>query len=144
MPPLARIHSSVWSITTNTPGLPLRLVAELVTCSIRPRGRFTNESRGSRPGYSSTAGPSRSISSSGTHVLRVWSSDTAATCTSGVRTRSQPMPTGSPSASQPSGTTGPRASAQAIAARNGDLPQPRGRDRTPRRTARFPAPGCSS
>src|SRR5690606_4942209 len=142
-PPFDATHSSVWSRTANTGLLPLIVRADEVFGSIRPRGRFTNVSSGSRPGYSSCTGPS-SISSNGTQVFLVWSSDTAALCTSGVRTVAHGLPTGWPSASHPSGTTGPSASAIANAARNGDLPHPRGREITPRRRRLRPVRGSSS
>ena len=49
-PPLDDFHSSVWSSTQNTGRLPSRLVGAEVTYSIRPFGRLTKDSIGSRPG----------------------------------------------------------------------------------------------
>ena len=140
-PPLLGVQDSVWSSTWNTGLLPSALVAFDVRNSIRPDGKLMRVSIGSMPGYSSNTGPCRIISSIGTQAFAVCDSDTASKCTSGVRTRDHGLPTGRPSASHPSNTTGARPSAMAIADRNGDLPQPLGREITPRRTTLRPVTG---
>jgi hypothetical protein len=98
----------------------------------RPRGNRTNVCIGSTPGRS-TVGPSVSISSSGLHAFIVCDSLTAASWINGVRIVDHGFLTGSPCASNPSGTTSASASAAAIAATNGDLPPPPKREYTARR-----------
>ena len=86
-----------------------------------------------------------SMSVSGDQVfVSTWPSETAAISTSGLRTVDQGCPTGLPSASQPPGYTGPSASRQAMAAVIGDLPQPRGRESTPRWMIRLQVTGSIS
>jgi hypothetical protein len=110
-PPLLGVHSSVWSHTTKCAGAPFADRASAVRRWIFPYGRLTNVPIGSSPGYSSITGPRVSMSISGDHVfVSTCCSDTAAISTSGLRISAHGIPTGWPSASQPSGTAGPSAS----------------------------------